>query len=202
MTGYAAPNGVSPFAPMVDERQLGSAGGQAMIGVAGIVLAIILVMGQISLATSKGLATHLHASVQHIAKGNELMESVIARAEPTAELQKTLAAQDVTLAHTRDAMIATNQQMSAIAGTTGRLDGIVGRMQRTSSMLAQSVAGMQRSTKGMTTSLGQLPDATSRTHAQLKKINDDNVAVNVELTAIGRKMAAYGLPAAQGAPLG
>src|SRR5688572_20945001 len=113
VSAYSTRDG-SPLAVLVDEQRLGSAGGQAMVGIAGIVLAVILVVGQISLATTKGIATHLHASVGHITEGNQIMESVIERAAPSVELEKVLKSQAATLGSTRDAMASTNVELEVI----------------------------------------------------------------------------------------
>ncbi|MCW2927932.1 MAG: hypothetical protein JWM86_1900 [Thermoleophilia bacterium] len=201
MSAYSRNDG-SPLAVLVDEQRLGSAGGQAMVGIAGIVLAIVLVVGQISLATTKGIATHLHASVEHMTEGNQVMESVIERAAPSAELEKVLASQSKTLAHTRDAMAATNEELELILKEKHSLIKVVGRMDATSGELATGVDGVNASTKKMTGLLGTLPSATARTHAQLAKINADTTAINVELSAIAAKMQKYGLPLAKGAPTG
>ncbi|MCW2925737.1 MAG: hypothetical protein JWM98_3141 [Thermoleophilia bacterium] len=202
MTAYGSSQHASPLAPLVDETRLGSAGGQAMVGITGIVLAVILVMGQISLATSKGIAMHLHNSVQHVTSGNQTMESVIERAAPSVQMETALAAQAKTLAHTKDAMVQTNAQMAGIAKTTKQLDGVVGRMQATSATLASGVGAMDKQTGRITSMLGTLPGATERTHSQLSKINSDTNAINTELGAIGGKMEKYGLPHALCAPTG
>jgi len=191
---------VSPLAPLVDETRMGSKGGQALIGVAGIVLALILVMGQISLATTKGISTHLHASVLHMTEGNKVMESVVERAAPSTELEKVLAAQAITLAHTKDAMVGINGEMTTIGKTTDQLGGVVGGMEKTSGGLATGVAGMDRDTARIDTMLGTLPAATDRTGVALGTINTDTKALNAELAAISAKMRRYGLPAAMGAP--
>jgi hypothetical protein len=192
----------SPLAPLVDEQRQGSAGGQVLVGVAGIVLAVILVMGQVSLATSKGIGVHLHASVQHMAKGNEVMESVIERAAPSVQLEKVLAQQATTLAHTQAAMAATNRELASILDTKHRLIGIVDGMQRSSERLASDVGSLGRSTGTMSDRLGTLPAATKRTHGKLARISTDTAAINTELGAIGTKMESYGLPHAKGAPTG
>lgn len=203
MTGsFASATPPSPLAPLVDEQRLGSAGGQASVGIAAIVLAVVLVMGQVSLATTKGIALHLHASVEHITEGNQVMESVIERAAPTVELEKALASQASTLANTQKAMAATNAELGDIAATNAALSSTVDGMESTSAALAADVATIDSSTEQMTSLLGELPAATERTHSQLQQINDDTTAINGELGAIGAKMVKYGLPRAQGAPTG
>lgn len=202
MTAAAPMGAPSPLAPLVDETQLGSAGGQAAIGIAGIVLAIVLVLGQVSLATTKGMAVHVSTTVDNITRGNQVMESVVERAAPTTELEKVLDQQGATLANTRDAMAATNAELDSMITAKRELIGTVDGMQSTSSTLATDVAGLSGSTTRMTSMLGSLPDATKRTHKQLATINTDTNAINAELAAIGRKMLSYGLPRAQGAPTG
>ncbi|MCB0877638.1 MAG: hypothetical protein KDC46_01470 [Thermoleophilia bacterium] len=202
MTSHAASGAPSPLAPLVDERRLGSAGGQAAIGIAGIVLAVILVMGQISIATSKGMAMHLSSSVDNITEANKVMESVIERAAPSVELEKVLDQQSQTLADTRDSMVVTNDELATIIDAKHRLIRIVGGMQSTSDQLASNVGSLRSSTSTMTSELGTLPAATTNTHKQLQRINTDTNAINGELGAIGQKMMSYGLPHAQGAPTG
>ncbi len=199
---YGNPGAASPLAPLVNEQRLGSAGGQAAIGVAGIVLAIVLVMGQISLAMTKGIAVHMHNSVEHITEGNKVMESVIERAAPSVMMETALASQSKTLASTRDAMKTTNAELAKIEVTKTRLLDVVNGMETSSSSLASNVAGVNASTSKMTGMLGTLPDATTRTHKQLSTINTDTKAINTELNAIAAKMVKYGLPRAKGAPTG
>jgi hypothetical protein len=195
-------HGASPLAGLVDEQRLGSAGGQAAVGIAGIVLAIILVMGQISLATTKGIAVHLHSSVENIKQGNEVMESVIERAAPSVQLEKMLDQQSKTLSNTRDAMAQMNGELDSIMKTKYQLIDQVGAMEQSSSKLASDVENVNTSTAKMTSMLGTLPAATQRTHKQLATINGDTAAINTELGAIAAKMLKYGLPRAQGAPTG
>jgi hypothetical protein len=192
----------SPLSGMVDEQHLGSAGGQLTMGIAGIVLAVVLVVGQISLATTKGMAVHLSTSVDNLTQGNQIMESVVERAAATTVLETALEQQSATLANTRDAMAQTNAELdSIIVAKRGLLD-VVGGMQTTGDQLASSVGGLSGSTSSMTGMLGTLPDSTERTHKQLSTINGDTAAINTELAAIGRKMRSYGLPRAKGAPTG
>lgn len=202
MSAYAEQHTPSPLAPLVDESRAGSAGGQAAIGIAGIVLAVILVMGQVSLATTKGTALYLHKDLENLTKGNQVMKSVIERAAPTSQLQTVLEQQSATLANTRDAMVQTNEELASIIAAKQDLVGVVGGMQSTSEGLASDVGNLGSSTARMSELLGSLPDATSRTHKQLNRINTDTNAINAELAAIGRKMMSYGLPHAKGAPTG
>ena len=190
----------TPLAPLVDETRLGSSLGQAATGIAGIVLAVILVMGQISLATTAGLAAHLHQSVENMTEGNQVMESVIERAAPSPMLAKAIEDQSKTLASTSDTMRMTNAGMAGMASTAEDLDGVVARMETTSGKLATSLDGMGKDTAKMSTMLGKLPAQTKKTQSALGTINTDTTALNVELAAIAAKMQGYGLPRAQGAP--
>lgn len=192
----------TPLAPLVDEQRLGSAGGQALTGIVGIILAVTLVIGQISLATTKGIAVHLSRTVEHVAEANTVMESVIERAAPSVELERVLDSQAKSLGNTRDAMLQANAELDAIGTTKVTLLDVVGNMRRSSASLATDVEGINGSTTQMTELLGTLPGATKRTATQLDKIATDTDAINAELGAIGRKMEQYGLPRAKGAPTG
>jgi septal ring factor EnvC (AmiA/AmiB activator) len=189
----------SPLAPLVDHRRLGSAGGQALTGIAGIVLAVLLVVGQVSLATTKGISAHLHASVQHMTEGNEVMQSVIERAAPSVEMERVLAQQSKTLANTRDTMIKTNAQLGQITTTTGKLSTSTSAMQATSEKLATDVAAVDANTATINKRLGGLPAATDATGGSLTSISTDLHDLNGELIEISRKLMKYGLPRAQGA---
>ncbi len=173
-----------------------------MVGVAGLVLAVILVMGQVSLATSKGMAVHLHNSVEHISQGNVVMESIVERTAPATALETILKKQTETLASTRNSLAQTNADLDAIITAKHGLIDVVDGMQSTSGALATDVGALGSSTTRMTSLLGELPDSTARTHKQLNRINTDTNAINAELAAIGRKMMSYGLPRAKGAPTG
>lgn len=200
MTGASVQASPTPLAPLVDETRLGSSIGQTATGVAGLVLAVVLVMGQISLATTKGLAEHLHQNVENITRGNQVMESVIERASPTPVLAKTVAEQSKVLASTRDTMHMTNAGMASMSQTAGELDTVVGRMESQSGNLAEGITGIGNDTAEIATLLGGLPDQTTKTHAALSRINADTVALNTELAQIAAKMQGYGLPRAKGAP--
>lgn len=194
--GHSSP---SAFAPLVDETRVGSAGGQAMVGIAGIVLAVLLVVGQVSLATTKGISAHLHASVEHMTEGNQVMEGVIAKAAPSVEMERTLGKQATSLAAVRDTMVQTNAQLDEIGATTKQLNGATTRMQATSETLATDVASVDANTTKINTSLGSLPTATDATLQSITRINRDMTALNVELAAIGDKLLSYNLPRAKGA---
>ncbi|MCW2955841.1 MAG: hypothetical protein JWO69_710 [Thermoleophilia bacterium] len=192
----------SPLSPLVDERRVGSAGGQALIGIAGIVLAIILVVGQLSLATTKGMAVHLEESVANITDGNVVMEQVIERAAPSAQLTKVLAQQAKTLQSTSDAMARTNAELATIGGTSDDLQGIVAKMERQGASLAGTVAEMDATTAKITKELGTLPTSTGRTSTAMGAINTDMASINAELGALSKKLQKYGLPKAAGAKVG
>lgn len=190
----------SVFAPLVDETKLGSSVGQTMIGVTGIILAVLLVIGQISLATTKGLADHLHQNVLNITEGNKLMESVVERAAASPKLEKSVGEQSEMLASTLDTMRLTNGTMSVLNKKTEKLDTVVSRMESQSSSLASSVEGINKNSHAMANVLGKLPAKTTKTQSALTRINADTVALNNELGAIASKMEGYGLPKAKGAP--
>jgi ABC-type transporter Mla subunit MlaD len=170
-----------------------------LTSIACIAVALILVIGQIALATTKGISAHLHTSVQNITDGNKVMEEVLERSAPSAALGKVLASQSTTLANTRDAMVQTNGELGQIADTTGQLGGVVDGMGSTSGQLADTIGSMETSTKRMTDQLGTLPGATERTSGSLSRINSDMAAVNVELNALAAKLQKYGLKQAAGA---
>jgi hypothetical protein len=198
MTAYAH-NRVSQLSGLVDETRVGSAGGQALTGIAGIVLAVLLVLGQVSLATTKGISAHLHSSVAHMTEGNQVMTSVIARAAPAVQMEKTLGAQEQTLGAVRDSMVQTNVQLGEIGSTTAQLASATTSMQGTSSRLATDVANVDVNTTKINKQLGGLPAATSATGGSLLKINADMHALNFELATISQKLMKYGLPRAKGA---
>lgn len=195
-TSHSAP---SAFAGLVDETRQGSAGGQTLIGVAGIVLAVLLVVGQVSLATTKGMATHLHNSVEHMTQGNEVMEGVIAKAAPSVKMEQTLAQQEQTLGNVRDTMVKTNTQLAEVGATTTQLGTATARMEAASGKLAADVAAVDTNTAEINTSLSSLPIATDATLKSITKINTDMTALNFELATISQKLMKYGLPRAKGA---
>lgn len=200
MTAASPHASTTPLAALVDESRVGSSIGQAVTGIAGLVLAVVLVMGQLSLAVTAGMATHLHQSVEHMTEGNKVMESVIERAAPSPALAKAIADQSETLAATHDTMKMTNAGMVGMTQTANRLDGVVARMETTSGQLAGDLAGMGSDTAKMSSLLGGLPAKTTKTSASLSRINTDTIAINAELAAIAAKMQGYGLPRAKGAP--
>ncbi|MCW2950082.1 MAG: hypothetical protein JWN41_1095 [Thermoleophilia bacterium] len=195
----SAYNSPSPLAGLVDETRVGSAGGQTLTGIAGIVLAILLVAGQISLATTKGISQHLHASVAHMAAGNDVMESVISRAVPSTAMERVLAQQADTLGNVRDSMVRTNAQLGEIGATTRKLSTATDTMSATSARLAVDVAKTDRNTGAINVQLGTLPGATKATGASLSSINGDMRDLNGELATISHKLVKYGLPRARNA---
>lgn len=192
----------SPLAPLLDEQRLGSAGGQAASGIAAIVLTIVLVMGQVSLATSKGINENLEEILAHITEGNEVMEQVAERAAPTVELERLLKVQGQTLSQARDSLAMTNADLASLSKTTTQLDRSVIGMQQTSTQLASDVKAVDSTTGSIASSLEPLPAATDRTRKQLVAIGTDTSAINGELGAITGKMQRYGVPQAVGAPTG
>jgi methyl-accepting chemotaxis protein len=190
----------SALAPLVDETRLGSSIGQTLTGVAGIVLAIILIMGQLSLATTKGLAEHLHQSVVHVTEGNKVMESVIERAAPSPQLAKMVEEQSQTLQSTRDTMHTTNASMGSLNAASTNMNTVVGQMAGSSGKLATGITHIGADTKKMGTMLGKLPPQTTKTQTAMSRINKDTLALNTELAAIAGKMQGYGLPTVKGAP--
>lgn len=196
----AAASTRSTLAPLVDESRLGSSIGQTLIGVAGIVLAIILIMGQLTLATTKGMAEHLHQTMLHTTKANEVMESVIERAAPTPVLAKTIENQSKMLQSTRDTMHAANAGMAGLNNSAKDMSGTVGGMRTTSGKLATGITGIGADTKKMGAMLGKLPAQVNGTQTAMTKINTDTRALNTELAAIAGKMQGYGLPTVKGAP--
>lgn len=190
----------SALAPLVDESRLGSSIGQTMVGVAGIVLAVILIMGQLSLATTKGLAEHLHTTVGHVTEANKVMESVIERAAPSPQLAKMVAQQSQILQSTRDTMHTTNASMSGLNSASTNMNTVVGSMGASSGKLATGIEHIGADTKKMGVALGKLPAQTAGTQTAMSRINKDTLALNTELAAIAGKMQGYGLPTVKGAP--
>lgn len=187
----------SPMSGMVDETRQGSAWAQAITGIVGIVLAVILVVGQISVVTTKGIAEHLHSNVANTREGNRVMRSVIEKAAPSVAMEGIVKGQSQSLAHTKATMTRLNGQMKLIGATTSSLDTTVGGMQKSSNKLAAGVDGMDSDTSQIVKLLGQLPAATVRTHKSLSGIATDTTSINTELAAIAAKMQGYGLPRAK-----
>ena len=205
MSSYSVTSTSAGMAPA--ERSLffehdrsGSAAGQIATGIIGIALAIILVVGQISLATTKGIQASLAQSVINMREGNEVMRSVIERSQPTPQMRATVGAQGAELAATRDTMIALNAQLAQVEATTSGLAGTVQGMGQTSQTLATGVGTMASDAELMQNALGSLTTDTEATQSSLQTINTETVTINKQLQQISAKLQAYGLPQAQGAP--
>lgn len=183
---------------LIDDSRSGSPIQQALVGIVGIVLAVILIVGQISVAMTRGVSVNLHRNVKHLQDGNATLRDIVEKAGPALLIEKVVAQQQKTLQGTLDTMRVLNGEMEVIGETTTGLSGTVGSMQERSTSLAGGVAGMNRDTEKIVGMLGPLPDATTRTHTQLARIESDSAAINSELGAIGTKMRGYGLPQAQG----
>lgn len=182
----------------LDDTKPGSRWGQVLTGVVGIVLAVILIVGQIAVATTQGIQHNLHATVGHLAVANKTMGSILDKALPITQVEKIVAVQQKTLANTLSTMQVLNGQMSEITATTDGLSSTVAGMNTTSASLASGVAGMDANTGTITQQLSTLPAQTDSTAKQLTKISTDSTAINAELIAITAKLRNYGLPAAKG----
>lgn len=181
----------------IDPSRAGSRWQQAGVGVAGIVLAVVLIVGQISVATTAGIQRNLHANVQNLRDGNKTMEQIVTKAAPTVALEDVIEEQKKTLGHTRKTMGLLNQEMAQIGATTDELSGTVSRMETASGQLSSGVAGMNSDTTAIVDLLGSLPGATERTHGKLERIGSDSKAINTELNTISGRLQGYGLPKAR-----
>jgi hypothetical protein len=181
-----------------DPASRGSKWAQVGTGVVGIILAIVLVVGQVSLATSRGIQAHLVRNVAKLREGNKTMEEIVLKGEPSVHVAKVVQHQQAVLEHTRVTMVGLNQRMTGIVKTTDGLATTVGSMRTASSALASGVASMDASTQKLGDLLGPLPGKADATGAALGQINNDSSAINGELTAISGKMEKYGLPHATG----
>lgn len=184
-------------ATLFDERRRGSTWQQASVGAMGIVLALVLVIGQISVATTAGIQHNLHANIQRLKDGNATMREIVEKAAPTVLMEKVVADQAVALDHTGQTLQLLNEEMAALGETTLSLEATVTAMSDTSAGLATGVEGMASDTSKIVDLLGPLPDATTRTHKQLGRISGDSKAINGELDSISHKMEGYGLPHAR-----
>lgn len=181
----------------VDTTHAGNPWAQLGVGVLGIVLAAVLVIGQISVATTRGISVHLHGNVANIEQGNETMLEIIEKAVPAVAMEAAVEKQKTILRNTNDTMGVLNDQMYGIGETTNGMSATVGTMERTSGELATGVASMDESTSAIVRLLVPLPSATGRTHSWLTRIAADSAAINTELYAISNKMSRYGLPKAK-----
>lgn len=195
---YASAGHSSMAERIVDDQRAGSVWGQVIVGAVGIALALILVVGQVSLATTKGIQRNLAANVGQIREGNATMQSIIEKAQPATVVDAKVASQRATLERTNRTMTALNREMTKVGASTGALSSTVQRMEHTSSSLAGGVGAMQRDTERMAKLLGKLPGVTDATHQQLSAIGRNTGDINAELEAIAAKMERYGLPRAEG----
>lgn len=202
MSSYAMSTSAQ-FAPqhrpstMYDDTRAGSGLGQVGVAIVAIVLAIVLIVGQVALATTRDIASHLHESVANLAQGNTTMLQVIDRARPNPVIGKALAKQSQVLAHTSVTLTQVNVAMAQIIGTTNGLSTTVGSMQRSSNGLAGGVSGMARDSAKIASILGKLPDTASKISVSTSAIDGDSKDINTQLGAIEGKMKNYGLPQAK-----
>lgn len=183
---------------LVDPTRCGSGLGQIAVGILGVVLAGVLVIGQISLATTRGIQQNLGGLIANMDDGNRTMEQIVAKSRPSIQMEKNIGKQAELLASTRDAMVVTNAEMAKMLRTVDGLGATVDRMRATSQRLSSGVSGMQSDTDAVAGMLEPLPAGARRTHRHLARIKTDSHATNVELRAIGGKMQRYGLPHAKG----
>ncbi len=184
-------------AKVVDADRPGSVWGQVLVGGVGVVLALTLVLGQVSLATTKGIERNLDRNVAQLRTGNTTMKSIIERAAPSMKIDTLVKGQSTTLAHTNQTMTQLNREMATVGATTDELAGTVGQMETTSGQLAAHVGAMERNSGKISALLGRLPGVTDDTHKRLQRIGTDTGAINGELEAIAAKMQRYGLPPAK-----
>ncbi len=199
MSTYAS---TSAGTALLNPYQQGSRWAQLGMGITGIVLAVVLVVGQISVATSAGIQRNLHQNISHLRDGNETMASIVRKSADSPKTGKIVEGQAATLQNTLDTMKVLNGHMAAIGETTSSLTGTVSRMESASGTVSTGIAGMESSTNTIAELLGSLPAATDRTHKELGRINTDSAAINAELGAISAKMTGYGLPHAKNVKAG
>ena len=182
----------------VDTTRAGSVWGQVLTGVVGVTLAVVLIAGQVSLATTKNISKNLHKNVVQLKYGNKTMASVIEKSKPSVMMEKTIGAQSKSLDHTSVTMQALNVEMAKSGKVTNELMQTTAAMNATSLQLANGVKSMNGDTATMLSALQTMPAATDRTQTNLSKLASDTKAINAEMQAIGRKMKRFGLPEAQG----
>jgi hypothetical protein len=182
----------------VDTGKPGSVWSQALTGVVGITLAIVLIAGQVSLATTKNISKNLHQNVTQLQDGNVTMASVIERSEPSVMMEKTIGAQSASLKNTSATMQKLNKEMATSGKVTDSLMKTTSSMNATSLKLANGVKKMNADTARMLGLLQTMPAATDRTQKNLQKLSNDTRAINAEMKAIGQKMKRFGLPEAKG----
>jgi Tfp pilus assembly protein PilN len=196
MTGasYTMP----PRSAFVDPTKRGNGLGQIATGILGIVLAAVLVIGQISLATTRGIEQNLNRLITHMDQGNQTMHEIVRKSKPTVKMRSDVERQEQVLGLSRDTLVVTNAEMRKMLLVTARLQKTTLKMKQTSDHLASGVAGMEASTNKVNATLRPLPAKTSLTKGHLEKIRNDSKDINGELNAIGAKMLGYGLPRARG----
>lgn len=201
MSSYVAPMGSAQPAGIafVDPTRAGSAWQQCAVGALGIALALLLVVGQVSVATTRGIQRNLHTIVGHLEAGNVTMNSIIDKAEPSTGMDQIVAQQRGVLERTRDTILQLNGEMKVVDATTVELTKTVSTMRSESQTLAGGVKGMSQDTARMAELLEPLPAQTKDTHANLDALASDSRAISGEVKAIGGKMRGYGFPAASGA---
>jgi hypothetical protein len=197
-TYYGQPRALTLADRVVDSTKPGSVMSQALTGAVGLVLALVLIGGQISLATTKGISENLHKNVQQLKDGNKTMASVIERAEPSVAMEATLGAQADSLGNTERTMGLLNKEMATSGKVTDDLMSTVARMQSTSGLLANSVGAMNYDSLRMLDLLQMMPASTQHTYVGLNRIGGDTKAINGEMQAITAKMRRYGLTPAHG----
>jgi len=195
MTALAPRQHASIF---LDQNKPGSVWAQVLTGVVGIVLAAMLIVGQIAVALTAGIQHNLHTSVVNLGRGNGTMAQILDKAQPIGLVEKVTQKQQDTLANTLDTMKLLNAQMAQIGTTTGAMQGTVGSMATNSASLADGVAGMDSNTGKITDKLGGLVVGTDKLAVPLGHIATDSTAINAELLAIAGKLQSYGLPPAKG----
>jgi chromosome segregation ATPase len=161
-----------------------------------------MVVGQISVATTAGISRNLKINVAQLAEANKTMESIIERAGPSVQMERTVAVQAKSLATTNDTMVSLNAAMAEVGKTSESMKSSVEGMQATSGDLAAGVESMNSETAAINDLLGPLPEKARSTHGQLSQIDKDSAALNTELSAISGKMAGYGLPPAKNVKAG
>ena len=181
----------------LDETRPGSAWQQIGVGIVGIMLAITLVVGQITVATTRGIHSNLKVVVEQMGDGNKTMEEIIEKGKPSMQLEKTIGKKAVLLTKTRDSMVVMNDAMDSMGKTTDGLYKTVLDMRNTSRKLKVGVASMNSDTGKMVVLLGELPDGTDRTHVHLKRMATDSSAIVGELNALSGKMEGFGLEKAR-----
>ena len=183
---------------ITDDTRSGKPWQQALIGVLGIVLALVLVAGQISVATTRGIADNMRLLNANLEEGNEVMFEIVKKSAPAPVMEKVVNEQSGTLAHTRDSLVLMNEELDAMMATTDELQMQSQALQGTAGEVAGTVQGMEGSIGAMIATLGTLPTTTASAGDSLSSVRTDSAAINAELEAVGTKLEKYGLPKARG----